>query len=203
MQIKNLISATLVYSMLILNIVAPFAQAQSVFDVNPPEITLDELSSGIAGETQIFTAQVTDDISIQDVKIYYRYSGQLAFKSLPMEALGNSSYYSARLETDPSETRSIEYYLQARDNGGNRVVRGFAFEPLVRALSPAGEAPIQQAPIQTGPAASSGSGGFKWWYVALGVLAVGAAAGLAGGGGSSDGGGQDLVPFNVSVSTPQ
>lgn len=200
--------------MLILTLVAvqsvlPIVHAQSTgestspgIDVDPPTIELEETPSGIAGESQVFTALVADNQALKDVKLYYRYSGQGPFTSLAMLPLSDTGYYTAKIPTSRSETRSIEYYLQARDQSGNRVVTGYAFDPLIRTLSI--EQPpkptIGAAPVDTSTDNNQGSAssGIKWWHVALGVLAAGAiAAGLSGGDEPGNG-----VPITLTATPP-
>lgn len=224
MKIAKFLSLCLSISIAISTVLAPIANAQGVFDINPPVIELDESTEGIAGETQVFTALVTDDRALRDVKLYYRFGGQEAYADLLMNRLGETDYYSANVETDATETRSIEYYVQARDEGGNRVIKGFAFDPFIRFLVPPQDAaePITQpdpvvaqqpsqpapqgntptqAPTEPAPRASSG---FKWWYVVAGVLAAGAIAAAAGsgGGGSSPPAPTEQITVDVTVDRP-
>lgn len=180
-------------------------------DVEPPVIELEALSEASASASQVFTAQVVDDRGLGDVLLYQRRAGRRAFEPLVMTPIGDSAFYSAELETDPSDLRAIEYYVQARDLGGNRAVTGFAFDPFVRTLVrpvavpgtlALGDVPVTVVPDggRTGararasaPDASPTSdvtadGGVKWWHVALGVVAAGTVAALAGGGGEGGGG---------------
>ena len=99
------------------------AQAQLLVDVEAPIIELEALAETEADGSQVFSALVADDQQLKDVTLYHRRSGQQAFTRQDMEPLGDTGYYSATLTTDPSDLRAIEYYLQARDEGGNRTVR--------------------------------------------------------------------------------
>jgi len=176
-------------------------------DVNPPVIELEAIPQGIAGQDQVFTALVADNGNLQDVKLYYRFSNQQAYQSLLMESLGRTDYYIATVTTSADETRSIEYYVQARDVAGNRIVEGFAYEPLVRQLlaPDTSNAPTQTTAPQVAaeePAAESG-GGLKVWQIVLGVVAVGALAGLAASSGGDGGGsGGQTVPLTITIDAP-
>lgn len=200
-------------------VLVPVAHAQAVFDVTAPVITVNEVKDGIAGETQVFTAEVSDDQGLKDVKLYIRYAGQQPYTSMTMERLGDTDFYSVNVGTDASETRTMEYYVQARDEGGNRVIKGFAFEPLLRALIPPGDsaevAPAESAvqsaadvevPVVETAAVTEekpSAGKLKWWHIALGVLAIGALASAAGGG--SDGGSSvepGSVPVTITIEQP-
>jgi len=224
MNIVKLLCITLSVSLGLSSLIVPLAHAQQgVFDINPPVIELDESNEGIAGETQVFTAQVTDDRALRDVKLYYRFTGQEAYIDLFMTRLGDTDFFSSNVNTNVNETRGIEYYIQARDEGGNRVIKGFAFDPFVRTLVPPGAEPepettdpaadpttdtgqptepdstVLSSNTDTAEPAQQRSGGIsKWWYVVIGVLVAGAAVAAAGGddGGSNNG---QTTPINVTV----
>lgn len=212
---SKLIALLLTSSMIWTTIDSTVAHAQSVVDVEPPIIELEESPDGVAGQTQVFTALVADDQALKDVKLYYRYEGQQPFASIIMTPLASTGYYTASVPTSPDETRAIEYYVQARDLGGNRVVRGFAFDPLIRRLSTstATEEPVISAQPTTGttpaieplePTVASddiSEGGVNWVTIGLGILAVGVIAGLAGGSGGS-GGGDGNVPLTINIAAP-
>ena len=152
---------------------------QAGTDIIAPIIELEEIDSGVAGQDQVFTALVADNGSLLDVKLYFRYAGQQAFQNVPMEALSNTSFYLATIKTPADEIRAIEYYVQARDAAGNRAVEGFAFEPLVRELTPpendsaGNQAPASETanqPPQT--QGESSSGGIKVWQIVLGLSLI-------------------------------
>ena len=186
-------------------------------DVEPPVIELETLDEVRAADSQVFTAQVVDDRGLRDVRLYHRRAGKQAFEAATMRAVGDSAFHSVTLATDPADLRAIEYYVQARDGGGNRSVAGFAFEPFVRRLTPAAPAPLARAPAtpdaagsaEPAPARDAGpslGSRVRWWHVALGVVAAGTLAALAGGGG---GGGSDgvadtgeTVPLTITLGEP-
>ncbi len=188
------------------------SSAQTSPDNLAPVIELEVIPSGIAGQEQVFTSLVSDDRQVQDVFLYFRYSGQQSYNSIPMESIGGSSYYIATVSPQGDDTRAIEYYIQARDVSGNRTVEGFAFEPIVRTLrvasnnqttvdsnagsntnaSGGGDAPTPQS-----------SGGLKLWHIALGVALLGLVAGAAGSGGGGGGGGNgQTVPLTLTIGSP-
>ena len=180
------------------------AMAQSTdpqADIEPPMIELEQIKQGVAGQDQVFTALVSDDNGVDDVKLYYRFRGQQAFQTLPMKALGSSAFYVASIETQADETRPIEYYVQALDTLGNREVNGFAFEPLVRVL----DAPVENVATASEPPKQQKSGGLKIWHIVVGVLAAGAVAAVVasssgGGGGSAPPG--EMVPLTITIESP-
>ncbi len=215
---SNILAYLLASTMIWSSVGSTVAHAQAVVDLEPPIIELEESPDGIAGQTQVFTALVADDLALKDVKLYYRYEGQQPFASIIMTPSASTGYYTASVPTVPDETRAIEYYLQARDLGGNRVVRGYAFDPLVRRLiltapNEATTEPVVTTQPATGttptiepleqPVATSGSdgGGVSWVTIGLGILAVGLLAGLAGGSGGS-GGDDGTVPLTIDIAAP-
>ena len=206
--------------------VALAQQGTSGVDTEPPVIELEALDQAVAGDSQVFTAQVADDVGLRDVRLYHRRAGEVPFASAAMRPVGTSAFHSVTLPTDPDDLRDIEYYVQARDDGGNRSVAGFAFEPFVRTLSaPAPDAALAGVPVTpvpadrrvdaraSRPAPESGPSigpRVRWWHVALGVVAVGSLAALAGDGGSDDGAapagdgvpGGPTVPLTITLGEP-
>lgn len=204
---RSIINTLLIVTLTVAQIVGSMAHAQSLApDAEPPVIELEEIdSSDVAGD-QVFLAQVVDDRELLDVILYHRRAGQQAYTRSPMLAVGASSFYRGVVESDTTDLRDIEYYVQARDLGGNRAVVGFAFDPLVRRFDSRLAASTEQ--VQVGAADSSVASGtlttrspVRWWHVAVGVLAVGALAAAAGGGGS-DGGDRGTVPLTINLGEP-
>lgn len=193
--------------------------AQSSLDTNAPVIELNPIAEIQADTSQSFTAQVVDNVQLKDVALYYRRSGQVPFASAMMTRLGQSAYFTVSIDTDPDDLRSIEYYIQARDESGNRTVEGFAFDPYTLVILPS-EAPLSAAntsePSQTTTAIASPPaekksllGGLsldkvRWWHVAGGVLLAGAVATLANSGGSSGSSTSsgDTVPLTINLTGP-
>lgn len=181
------------------------AWAQSLpdsIDFDPPVIDHESVADGVAGEPQVFTALVIDDRGIEHVLFYHRRSSNVEYTSLPMSQLANTANYMVSIDT-PAEQRYIEYYIEALDTGGNRVLKGFPFYPLVRELDlplAPGLATSVAPEQQTEQSGKSNT----WLYVVLGALAVGLVAGLSSGGGSS--GGEppvgEGVPLTIVASPP-
>lgn len=177
-------------------------EAAQGLDVTAPIIELEELSDGTADRNQVFTVLIAEDNTLQDAVLYYRREGQLPYTPAPMQALGDTGYHSVSIPTDNTDLRTIEYYVQARDEAGNRTVSGFAFDPYRRTLKPPG-APLQRPestsavtpPVLRNADDASPLLSRRWVQVALGVLAVGAIVSLA------DDGGEDtvLVPLTFNV----
>lgn len=178
------------------------ASAQAI-DTVGPVIELEELAEGEADFTQVFTVQIVDDVSLKDATLYYRREGQLPFTPAPMEALGDTGYFSVSIPTDNSDLRTIEYYVQARDEAGNRTVSGFAFDPYQRRLKASSEIAtssateqsvvLTPAPQQQEQAPSILKN--RWVQVTLGVLAVGVLASMASSGGSDS----QVVPLTFNL----
>jgi hypothetical protein len=184
------------------------AVAQTAPDVESPIIELEPVLETEAGNTQVFTALVADDKLLKDVALYHRRAGRQAFERIEMQPLGTIGYYSVELPTDPTDLRTIEYYVQARDQGGNRTVSGFAFDPYQRTIKAAPQA-IEPTAI-TRPAvteveavatSTSEPRKLKWWAVALGVLVVGALASSTGG--SSGSLEQERTELTINLPLPQ
>ena len=183
---------------------APLHAQQSGPDVDAPVIEVERLDETPAGEFQVFGAQVADDRELRSVTLHHRREGERPFAVLPMQALDSAGRYTVSVPTDPDDLRSIEYYVQALDESGNRTVSGFAFDPLRRVLTSSGApAALASRAPEPAPSPTVSSGRTRWWTVALGVVAVGALASLAGGGGGGeDGGGAGTVPLSLDIQTP-
>jgi len=192
-------------------------------DVEPPIIELEEVVESFADRSQVFTAQVVDNLTLGKVTLHYRRNLSDPFVRINMTPLGSSGFFSATVNTEPADLRRFEYYVQALDDAGNRTVYGFAFDPLRRDILSRNNARIVgesaneggrlagssggDAAILAGTAGASGppvpavgSGRQKWWAIALGVVAVGAVAALAADDGGGSGG--DTVPLRVQLQEP-
>ena len=181
-----------------------FAQSGSLIDVDPPLIEHEIVDTVESNIRQTFVATVVDDDELDSVRLFYRFEGEPTYSTKLMSRVSFSSSYIAQINTDPSVETSIEYYIQAKDNSGNRTVRGYAFNPLVRSIvlsedtlaANAGESEIQKVTAEE----SSKPG--KALYIVLGVLAVGLLAGLAGGGDGGSSGCEDRgcqIDINIDV----
>ena len=195
--------------------------AQSVPDIIPPTITPEIVSLTTADVNQVFTAQASDDRSLGDVSLHYRRSGESIFNRVIMQSVGDTGFFTVSIETDPNDLRAFEYYTQVLDLNGNRTVSGFAFEPFIRTLIPADNTTVTEVPNETpatsddvavvvAPPAAQNTilrprSNRKWWYIAIGVLAVGAIAASQAGGGSDDGDittDDDNVPLTINIGDP-
>ncbi len=176
-------------------------------DFESPIIEHIEREGGPLGSLEIFGATVVDNDDIESVTLYYRFSGEKEFAQRSMREIATSSFYSVNVPTSnvPLGTDSIEYYLQAEDLSGNLVLKGFAFQPLVRFFEPV-KTIVDTTPVIEPIAEPVESKGVNWLYVGLGVLAVGAIAAAAsgGGGGGSSGSSDDCVGgCDVTVTFPR
>lgn len=166
---------------------AALAQGPSGFagglDLEPPLIEHEIVSEADASFRQRFFAQVVDDRELASVTLHWRYAGEGNYARVAMNRVSTSSTWVGEVSTSPADARAIEYFLEARDVGGNRTVRGFVFSPLVRRIvnpdRPAAPAAERTADAQAPEASRS-----RTIYWVLGALAVGVLAGLASGGSS-------------------
>lgn len=180
-----------------------FAQAQvvpSALDIDPPVIDHESLETGVAGQLQLFSALVVDDRGIDYVHFHYRSVTNSDYQKVPMARVAGTANFAASIETELGQSK-IEYYIEAGDTGGNRVLKGFPFFPLVRNLEMAPTA-ITSTSAGAGNDASGG-GDSKWLYVALGALTVGLLVSASSSGGDStpvDPG--EEVPLTINISSP-
>jgi len=85
------------------------AIAQSTIDVEPPIIEVELVADAPADQTQVFTAQVTDDKALGEVTLHVRRSGTAPFEKLVMKPITDTGYYSLIIDTDPNDTRAFEF----------------------------------------------------------------------------------------------
>ncbi|MBX2886018.1 MAG: hypothetical protein KTR32_39045 [Granulosicoccus sp.] len=188
---SKVIASWLAVCLAILGCGTGFAQAPGA-DFEPPIIELEQVDTGVLGETQSISVTAVDNDEIDSVVLYYRFGPTGLFATLGMQEVLGSSRYSASVETVGVTENQLQYYIQAIDVSQNVVLKGFAFEPLIRKLEsktiPAIAATQTEPPVpatsdeQTEPVTEKK---INFLYVALGVLAVGAIASAAGGGGGN------------------
>ncbi len=192
------------FMLLLLTVIVTQHTVAQGIDTQAPVIELEELTDGVADLTQVFTVQIAEDGQLKDATLYYRREGQLPFTPAPMEALGSTGYFSVSIPTDATDVRTIEYYVQARDEAGNRTVSGFAFDPYKRFLSASpntlstgtdATAPVLAVPVAGQAGAKPPLLKRRWVQITLGVLAVGALASLAG----DDGEDSEVVPLTFNL----
>ena len=188
-------------------VLPPGAFAQ-VGDTDPPRIEFEPVERGTAGDTQVVSAGITDDVDVESVTLHYRLDPEGPYTSVPMEPLAATDIHSASVQTAGTGAEVLQYYIEARDGAGNRSIRGFAFDPLERRLVESDAPALAEAPSAEVPEPGL-STGQKVLYGVLGVIAVGALAAAAGGSsGGGDGpradepGGND-IPLNVTVEPVQ
>jgi len=168
--------------------VAPaFAQqAGAIMDLDPPLIEHEIILEVEASSRQTFVATVVDDDELESVRMFYRFTGEPTYSSVLMNRVSFSSSYIAQINTDPNTATTIEYYIQARDKSGNRTVRGYAFNPLMRSITVEEDALAGGTtdPALTKASVTEGAKSNRTLYIVIGVLAVGLLASLANGGSS-------------------
>ncbi len=183
------------------------AQAQTIsddIDFDPPVIDHESLVSGVSGEIQVFSALVVDDRGLERVTLYYRSTTGQEYQQVPMQRLSATDNYTASVDSAVDQ-KKIEYYIEALDSGGNRVLKGFPFFPLVRGLEAPRQVPVAEQAVTPPPAEAKSNNAL---YIVLGVLAVGLIVGLAGGSSDNGGGGggvppdDNTVPLTINVSPP-
>jgi hypothetical protein len=182
------------------------------FDVIAPTLMHTPVSEQIPlGNPIEITISATDNTGIKDVILFYRVIGEDNFEQLPMIRTGRHDNYAAIVPVERIRVPGIEYYVQAEDLAGNKVLRGFDFSPLkvfvvshgLKQAVVATPIPSENTQEATGNKKSST---VKWVLIGLGAAAV-AGLGLALGGGGSNGGGSgggaDTGTVNIDATIPE
>ncbi len=183
------------------------AHARPGTDLTPPVIRIAPLGESTAERRQAFTAQVSDEQQLAEVILFVRREGEKLYQPLLMTSLGTSQFYNISIDTDPTDLRTLQYYVEAHDAAGNRGISGYSFAPYTRALIPAAVALAGYPATRVGTEADQGSTGrIRWWTVALGVLAAGTVAALVSSGGGGDSNDSDGnsggVPLSINIQEP-
>ena len=181
------------------SVLTPQAYAQAL-DTQPPDVGFDTVDEARKGDSQVFTVTATDNKAIQSIVIFYRMGPDADYQRADMSQIGETDLYTLLIPADaiPESTEVIQYYIEARDEAGNRTLQGFSFDPAERALvdSPSSTAGDTLAADSTSPPAQedtdtvlgSLSTTQKVVYTTLGVIVVGALIAAASGGGGGAGG---------------
>jgi len=192
------------FSQVLFGLSAAYAQSDSI-DVEPPLIEHSVIDAVEPTERQSFIATVVDDDELDSVSLFFRFQDDPTYTNIEMSRVSFSSTYIVHIPTDPDSSRNIEYYIQARDKAGNRTVRGFAFNPLMREIN-APDGAVEPISTSAPPAKVESRGkGKTLLYVVLGVLAVGAIASAVDLGGSDpvEGCPNGLCSIGITVGPPQ
>lgn len=192
LAIRSLFSALLVLCLGIVGHTPVIAQS---LDLEPPTLVLEEIEQGIVGETQVFTVTAEDEQQLTSVILYHRLDGDSSYASTEMLPVGTTNIFTASVETTNDDPRDIEYYVQAEDTGGNKAIKGFAFDPLVRDMV----ADVVATAATTSAPGMGMSRNRKILYGALGILAVGFLVSQGGGGSSSGSATTTTTPVNIEV----
>ena len=176
-------------------------------DITAPEVSHNPITDPIVSESDVtIQANVTDNVQVKSVTLFYRIIGEKNYQQLNMKQIGWTDTYSVLIQSVP--TPGIEYFIQAEDSAGNTLLHGYSFSPLVVTAQPVVEPTVGQELAVTEPLPESAApvepkkkSGMKWVWIGLGALAVGVIAAAAGGGGGDDGG-TSTDQGTVVVSTP-
>jgi|GEM_PF-2816905 len=123
--------------------VDPYVFDVIIPDTTAPVVTHTPVTSVDAGDPLVITANVTDDVGVASVTLYWAFDDG-GFTSLPMSAGAGSAWTATVLGTDyPSEAASLRYYLAASDVAGNATSAGTAGAPYaVTVVHPDTTAPV-------------------------------------------------------------
>jgi len=176
-------------------------------DVTAPVMEQKNLVTRIeAGKDYQILVTATDNVGVKDVILFYRNTGDKVYQNKVMRHVPNTDDYSLTLSASELRGDGLEYYIQATDQAGNALLLGYAFSPIAVVVE---HPPLKEqvasssAMDSTIPMKTSGTApekkyesesSYKWLWIGLGVLAVGALASSGGGGGGGDSGGTSGAP---------
>ena len=150
----------------------------------------DEIETGVLGESQLIEADVGAETEVTDITLFHRFDGEREYRSSPMQPTGSPRVFAARVPTEGVQARRLEFYIVAEDAGGDALLRGNSFEPLVRELVlPAQDLAARDVPSPDEPGPSFGRSRYLWY--GLGILAAGVLIAAAVDDSGDDGGGAE------------
>jgi len=191
------------FSQILVGMSAAYAQ-NTLVDVEPPLIEHRIVTNVDANSRQSFFATVVDDGELDSVNLFYRFQDDPTYNTVLMQRVSFSSTFIVHIPTDNASGRNIEYYIQAIDTAGNRTVRGYAFNPLLREINTP-EGGVKPSPAQQSPSMFEAIGERKnVIFIVLGALAVGALATTLSTNGSDKGGGcpNGVCTITINVGQP-
>jgi len=185
---------------------ARVAFAEQAFDVDPPLIEHVVRDGVEASSWQVFSATVVDDEELDRVRLFYRFAGETVYSSLVMNRVSFSSTWTARVPTETTDIRAVEYYIDALDQSGNRTIHGYPFNPLTRHIvdssdNKAADDASEAANTVADTDKQTGSRKRGLYYLA-GAVAVVLMAGLARRGGNDKGCSDNSCEIVFTVERP-
>lgn len=87
------------------------------------------VSSARSGKSVGISATATDNIAVDSVKLYYRISGDEAYRSVTMSKNANKDGYTATIPASVVIKSGVDYYIVALDGDGNAANSGTAEIP--------------------------------------------------------------------------
>jgi len=172
---------------------ASLLNPQAIIDIDPPELDHTPSFTEVNGGIPLFLVRAVDNQGLASVTINVRMEGEENYVSLPMLELQGTNQYSATID-QPETDVNIEYYFLAIDDGGNRVLNGFPYEPYRMHYSTSVASSVPNSEEE-----STNGNSVVTWTIA-GALLLALLASSSSGGSSS--GGDSYVPVQVTVPRP-
>jgi len=110
--------------------------ALPVTDLDAPTVVHNPPSGKTEDGGLVFSAEVTDNVAVKSVILFYRPPKDKQFSSVFMQRQNETSNtYSVRLSEEQISNKGVEYYIRAEDASGNTLLHGFSFSPIVLSFS--------------------------------------------------------------------
>jgi hypothetical protein len=114
--------------------------SSNVIQVLTLDITAPVISAAVApnpttvsaGTAPVFNSIITDNVSVDSAKIFYRGIAQKSFKSAMLQGPGGlGGNYSVTVQSTWYDSLGLEYYFQAIDKAGNKTVNASNYVQLI------------------------------------------------------------------------
>ncbi len=127
---RRLLTVTLVALQMFMQValVMPSQSWAQTLDTDPPRIDFKPVVEGLKGDSQVFSATVSDDREVADVLLHYRLDDESVYQNRTMTPIGSTGIFTTTLKIDDT-VDAIQYYIEATDKAGNRPCRGLRLTP--------------------------------------------------------------------------
>lgn len=164
-------------------------------DIEPPSINFDVGNEEISDGIKTISVEVTDNIGVANVTLYYKGSGDVGFTPKQMK-LSDINTYTTDISIDSVISDKLEFYIRADDVSGNSVFEGQKFSPFSYNVVPVAVTEEVVTSVSEPPEDEEGMSTLTMILIGVGVLA------LAGGGGGGGGGSSDTGSITITTELP-
>ncbi len=165
-------------------------------DLEPPAINFELGGSTISDGLNTIEAEITDNIGVYKVTLYYKGKSDVSYKAKTMLLTGPDTY-GVDIIVDFVISNRLEFYIRADDVSGNSVFEGHKFSPFAYRIVPSTVTDNVVTTVTEPPEGEEeGMSTLTMILIGLGLVAL-----AAGGGGGGDSG-PSTGTINITSDVP-